>query len=86
MSFALRDRVRIKAPVKFYRLSKPVDNGVSAGFAWFSNKAEAMKAKRKHDHENGPEDIAEMSVVEIEPTKIGILRALNRYADYPDNG
>ena len=73
--------------MKFYRVHTTTDSGLSAGYEFFTSKAEAGKAVKEWTRGIALEtDIAEIDVVEIEPTKAGILRALNLYAVHADNG
>lgn len=76
--------------MKFYQLHKIHEAGTSAGFEYFTNKKEAQRAVIDWlgDTEESVCD-AEGSVIleiEIEPTKQGVLSALNRWAKHPDNG
>ncbi len=70
--------------MKFYRVE--VDNFELGhrGFTWFRTLVEARKCKRDAIA-NGHRG-SRFTMVEIEPTKSGILTALNSYADHPDNG
>jgi hypothetical protein len=74
--------------MRFYRVHYTYDAGVSGGFTYFTSKREAEKHKRELNKaalvENG--DGGEIEVIEIEPTRGGILRALNLYAAHADNG
>ena len=73
--------------MKFYRVHTYADAGQSTGYEFFTSKAEAKKAVREWTEGIALEtDTAEIDVVEIEPTKAGILRALNLYAVHADNG
>lgn len=67
--------------MKLYRVHHADYGGLgSAGFSWHTSKRGAEKAER----EGGADSSIEL--VEINPTKAGILKLLNRYADHPDNG
>ena len=74
---------------KFYRNHYRTEGGVSAGFQWFTSRAAAEAAAKEVydpavDDEGNEPEVAK--VIEIEPTKRGLLWALNRYAGHPDNG
>lgn len=75
--------------MKIYRLSyRGKDGGVVAGehggYDYVSSKRKAAKMKaRAADHD---QQVEEIKVIEVEISKRGILRALNRYGDHPDNG
>jgi hypothetical protein len=72
--------------MKFYRLHKQNEDG-SHGFEWFTVRRKAEVAKREWD-EGGVDtyNCAELELVEVRPTKAGILQALKSYADHADNG
>jgi hypothetical protein len=72
--------------MKLYRVHLLIDSGASGGYEWFASKREADKLKREHDRKNGPEDSAEIQIIEVEPTRSGILRAFNIYGSHPNNG
>lgn len=76
--------------MKFYRVSLSCEGGNSGGFVWGTNRAH-VAAQRAWAMRNDPEEYKrtgtpEIEVVEIEPTKAGILAALRQYAAHPDNG
>lgn len=73
--------------MRFYRVHfKAFDVG-SAGFEFFTNEAAARKALRRDARDARMEhDPSSLEVIDVEPTKAGILRALQRYASHPDNG
>jgi hypothetical protein len=75
--------------MKFYRLHLSETGDGSHGYRFFTTKSEALKEarewKRNESDEAGCYD-AEISVIDIAPTKTGILAALNRYAKHNDNG
>jgi len=83
--------------MKFYRVEEMSGNE-SLGFEYFTNKVDAMKHLRacnapvevKHgeygSYDEGPANSGEMEEINIEPTKLGILRGLNHYASHPLNG
>lgn len=75
--------------MRFYQLHRLHEAGESAGYEYFSSKDDAQKAARTWRANNpGPDDDheSEITPIEVEPTKAGILAALNRYAKHPDNG
>jgi hypothetical protein len=71
--------------MRFYQIHIRCENGSSAGFEYFTNKEEAQKCLRENI-ENDPKEDHSIKVIEIKPTKYGILSALNIYASHPDNG
>jgi hypothetical protein len=83
--------------MKFYRLHMTCENGISAGFRWFTTARDAVTAERQHRAQNtdpnapegetpGAPFEASCEIVNIEPTKAGILAALNAFASHADNG
>ena len=86
----------MEVSVKFYRVGYSREGGNSGGYAWFTSRAEAVKAA-KADQAQEPDEydygthgkipITQMiDEIEVKPTKTGILRLLNDYASHPDNG
>ena len=71
--------------MKFYQVHTSYDHGVCAGFEYFTSRETANREMREFLR-NNPTEEAEIVAIEIEPTKHGILNALNRYASHPDNG
>lgn len=75
--------------MKFYQLHLTHEAGTSVGFRWFTSKREA-ESHLANWRRNSPGDVqdqtGEITPVNIEPTRAGILKALNRYANHPDNG
>ena len=55
------------------------EDGSSIGFRFFTRKREAEKAARK-----GSDD--PVKIVDIELSRRGVLKALDRLASHPDNG
>ena len=73
--------------MKFYRVHVLCEAGTSAGYEFFTSKAKAEAAMREWTAPPAREDdVAELEEIEIEPTKSGILRALNTYANHENNG
>jgi hypothetical protein len=73
--------------VRVYRVRLYSHAEGSQGYEWFASKEAATKAAgafRRTWKEHDPE--TEVEPVEIQPTKAGILDALNRYASHNDNG
>lgn len=70
--------------MRFYRLQRQVEGGNCGGFEWFTRRADAEREGRAWEREEDEETF--IDAVDITPTKRGILRALNHYADHPDNG
>lgn len=78
--------------MKFYRLHLTYEAGTSAGYSFHSARAEAEKTGEQwvRNH-RGVDDVDgatgwTVEKIEITPTKVGILRALNLYANHADNG
>lgn len=74
--------------MRFYCLHHSYDNGASAGYEYFGVKSLAEKAQRQWMRDHPGEEIAsnEITIIEIAPSRTGILAALNKHADHPDNG
>lgn len=70
--------------MRLYRVHCWTGEDGHSGFKFFSNRADAEKAVREWDRENTA--VAELEAIEVEPTKAGILAALNTYANHADNG
>ncbi len=71
--------------MKFYRVAKSTEGGNSDGFEFFTNRADAEKDVRQFLRVE-PDEFSRVDVIEVTPTKAGILRALKLYASHPDNG
>jgi hypothetical protein len=84
--------------MKFYRVTHRTEGGRSNGYSWHTRKVAARRQVaeinrdideyyavgadlRRLDHSTIDEPI-----ISIDPTKSGILAALNYYASHPDNG
>lgn len=78
--------------MKFYQVHLTHDAGVSAGYEYFTSLREAkVRVIAWHkDHEGVDADDgstgANIQEINVVPTKVGILRALNLYANHADNG
>lgn len=80
--------------MKFYRVSYSTEGGNSGGFSWHTNRRAALAAARadydqdpdEYDHHSPTRGSDRIEVIEIAPTRRGILRALNALAGHPDNG
>lgn len=71
--------------MRFYKVHFESEQDSSEGFRFFTVRAEADRAVKQglvdgYDQTWGPERI------EVNPTKIGILNALNTHGGHPDNG
>jgi hypothetical protein len=71
--------------MKFYRVHRTVEGGQSAGYEFVTSKEAAEKLARDLVREN-PREGAEVLLIELAPTRAGILAALNAFAGHPDNG
>jgi hypothetical protein len=83
--YARRIEKRTRGKMLFYHTTKTTEGGNSATSEWFTNKREAEKCAAQWVKDN-PDEWARIYEWEIEPTKQGILRALNLHASHPDNG
>lgn len=74
--------------MRFYRLHDYSPQDGSAGYEFFTSKAEAeRKARELFDPErHGDKSAIEIEAVDVVPTKAGILAVLNAYASHPNNG
>jgi len=75
--------------MRFYQVHMTHEAGTSVGYRWFTNRREA-ESHAANWRKTSPGDVidqqAEIKPVEIEPTRTGILDALRRFANHPDNG
>jgi hypothetical protein len=70
--------------MRFYRLHRRTGGGISGSFQFYTRRADAERDGRawaKQEFEGW-----EVDVVDVTPTKAGILRALEKYASHADNG
>ena len=82
--------------MRFYKVSIVDDGEGHQGAEWFRTKREAERCARENTYyiARDPHKIqdmtvdqtAEIEVVDVTPTKAGILRALRDHASHPDNG
>lgn len=85
--------------MKIYRATIRRQGYEHDGFEYFSNKADAEKRQRKSNFEvTGEDDFDdeetksksfihdEVEVINVTPTKKGIIQMLNIHCSYPDNG
>jgi hypothetical protein len=72
--------------MKVYQVSLIGDGAEHAGYQYFSNQREAQKAVTHWCKDKSVEHDASMEIIDVEITKRGILRLLNRYASHADNG
>jgi hypothetical protein len=71
--------------MRFYRVHTSRDGGNSGGFEFFTRRREAEACVARFKREV-PDEFADFDVIDIEPTKSGILKALKRYAAHEMNG
>jgi hypothetical protein len=67
--------------MRLYRLHTRDSRDGSHGYLFFASKRAALKTVRGLESEDFT-----IEPIDVEPTKAGIMRALNRYASHPDNG
>lgn len=80
--------------MKIYRVSYDGDPDGHKGYSFFASKAEATKdAKRWERQDQSPgytkgigDHRGKIEALDIDPSKRGIIRALNTYAGHCDNG
>jgi hypothetical protein len=75
--------------VKFYKLHRTHEAGISAGLEYFTSRRAAESALsiwRRNSPGDVEDQTGEIEVIEVEPTRAGILSALNKYANHADNG
>lgn len=75
--------------MRFYRLHMTSVQDGDQGFSWHTSQRDADHAKSEYlggTWAKHTEPSAEIEIIEVNPTKDGILAALNRYAVHPDNG
>lgn len=87
--------------MKIYRLSVHNGSYESTGYAYFTNKKEARKAKKEYertwqhmDHDGREDDpdrkkyshTEVINELNLELSKDGVLQFLNSFCSYPDNG
>lgn len=61
--------------MKFYRIKYHAEGGGSNGYGFFTNRATARLTASKYDKEHPGEPPCEITAIEVEPTRRGILRA-----------
>jgi hypothetical protein len=69
--------------MRFYRLHYHSDEGGSAGFRWYTDKAEMQREMSEAMPVPGHQDTFEE--IDIPLDGESVLAALNRYAGHPDN-
>jgi hypothetical protein len=77
--------------MKIYRVHMRYDRehpdaGNSAGYKYYSNRKDALKAFARNVNDVPRDDDSDFHSFEVEISKGGILRALNTYGGHPDNG
>lgn len=72
----------------FYQLHRTHSAGESAGYEYFTSLKDAERAAAawRRSDDSLLEHGTAIDKIEVKPTKAGILRALNRYANHCDNG
>lgn len=68
--------------MRFYQVEIVSEQYGHLGSVFSTSKRDAERALREHGGGDGDQIIP----IDIEPTKAGILRALNRLAAHPNNG
>lgn len=76
--------------MRFYKVTTQNTIDRSCGFQFFTNVADVNSCvkeweTRGHDEEYNSH-YTQVEVINIEPTKTGILKALRDHAMHPDNG
>lgn len=71
--------------MKIYQLSFAGDPDGHKGYSYFASRRAAEDEKRDWERDSLERD-ATITEIEIEPTKHGIIRALNIHGGHPDNG
>lgn len=74
--------------MKIYRVSLWSDSGDgSTGYSYHSSKREAEKAARENrSAKSNDSPDPDVEVIDVSPTRAGIIKVLNRYGGHPDNG
>jgi hypothetical protein len=73
--------------MRFFRVHFYDGADGSAGYQFFTVQAEAARAARAFNRDaTDSHAVVEVEAIEIEPTKAGILDALNTYASHANNG
>ena len=72
--------------MKFYRVELFEKAGESSGFDFYTDLRKATACDVEWRKQNGGTSRATVTQIDIEPTRKGILEALNRYASHADNG
>jgi hypothetical protein len=63
--------------MRFYRVTYCVDHGSSAGYSWHTSRREASTEATKYWHDHPEDGRPKIQPIDVEPTKAGILAALN---------
>lgn len=73
--------------MRFYRNHYHTDEDGSFGFSWHTSKTDAKREYSERTEQGNDGQFASVAEpIDIEPTKAGILAALNEYASHPNNG
>jgi len=74
---------------KFYQVRYSQEGGNSGGFSWHTSHRAAVDAVKEavaNDPTEYKNEPPEISLIEIDSTKLGILEALRSFASHPNNG
>ena len=80
---------------KFFKVEQYDDDGEHMGSSWHMHEGYARKAINAHLYNHGligpevtrdPGDYYQLTEVDVDPGKPGILRLLREHASHPDNG
>lgn len=71
--------------MNIYEVHPTCEGGNSAGKHWFRNKKDASQFAREHLDEN-PDEEAPIRRHYVPATKAELVRWLNQYCGYPENG
>ena len=72
--------------MKIYRASFRDNFHEHQGYEYFTSKAKAEKAQKKHNANQEEENRDSVEEIEFSLTKADIVSLLNQYAGHPDNG
>lgn len=72
--------------MRFYRVWRLTEGGNSHSFEFFTARVPAERDAREWRKIEGEEEDAGVDEIDIQPTKAGILHALNWLGSHADNG
>ena len=73
--------------MKIARLHLYTNENSSQGYEFFGSMRAAKKAQTKFKRDFKADDPApEIDTIEVDPSRAGIIKALNTYAGHADNG